>query len=221
MHILKVLGGCALLSGGGLNVLAHPTADGIKRREPSALPDTLGMLGEYTIVPGTWVGPITPGGPNINITGHLQDVRKEILKLNPSYNAKDFAYLNTGHDNIASIAKRNAILPPNCNVPYPVAKTEYVATEILDLEGTPIQMCVTGPGKCLAMAGTSDSSGCSTIFVCSDESYEICPQSAYLGGNYAQRIMDDCAYTSNGVSYVHGQVFDTDGYNVIVSGSCH
>ncbi|MCJ1316818.1 hypothetical protein MMC15_002139 [Xylographa vitiligo] len=217
MHILKVLGGVALLRGGGLNVLAHPTTNEVQRREPTSL----GMLGDYTIVLGTWVGPITPGGPNVNITGQLQDVHKKILEMNPLYDPKDFGHLNDGHGNITNVAKRNAIVPPNCNVPYPAARTDFIDTCILWAEGTPGAMCIPpGPRVCLVMTGNDDAIGCNTIYVCNDNSYEICPQSAYLAGNYAQRIVDGCTYSSNGVSYVRGQEFDTDGYNVIVSGDC-
>ena len=51
-----------------MQVLAHPTTNEFQAREPTSL----GMLGEYTIVPATWVAPITPGGPNLNFTGTLQ-----------------------------------------------------------------------------------------------------------------------------------------------------
>ncbi|MCJ1291811.1 hypothetical protein MMC34_003356 [Xylographa carneopallida] len=193
MHILKVLAGVALFSGGGFNVLAFPTDKEVQDGETVSL----GMLGDCTNVPGKWVGPITPGGPNVNITGQLQDVYKIIRQMNPNYDPSEFGYLNEGHGNTTGIAKRNMILPPNCNVPYPAARADYIKKCIQIAENSPGAMCIgPGPRVCLAMVGSSDGQGCNAIYLCNDNS-------------------------SNGASYVHGQEFDTDGYNVIVSSGCN
>ncbi|MCJ1378930.1 hypothetical protein MMC17_002029 [Xylographa soralifera] len=217
MHILKVLGGCALLSGGGLNqVLAHPTADGIKRREPSALPATLGMLGDYTIVPLTWEGPITSGGPDVNLTGTISEIKAQILKLNPAF-GKFGAQANT-----TGIAKRNAIVPPHCDVPYPLAEAGPVLTVIDLVEDSipPFGRCwvPAGPRVCAVVDYMEVDGGdaCATTFACNDNDYAIDPGCQYLAGDYAQTIFDTC--TSNNL--VHGQEFDTDNYNVIVSADC-
>ncbi|MCJ1437866.1 hypothetical protein MMC27_007253 [Xylographa pallens] len=151
----------------------------------------------------------------------LEDVSKKIRELNPAYDPSQFGYLNSGRRNITDIAKRNAIVPPNCNVPYPAARVGYINTCIELAEQDPITQCVPpGPRVCSLLCGNNDDQGCNVIYVCNDNPYEICPSSNYLAGNYAQRIVDDCTYSSNGVSYVHGQEFDTDGYNVIVSADC-
>ena len=41
------------------------TSDPVQRREP----EVLGMLGDYKIIPMTWVGPVIPGGPDVTLTG--------------------------------------------------------------------------------------------------------------------------------------------------------
>jgi hypothetical protein len=37
-----------------------------------------------------FVGPITPGGPDVTLSGSAKDIYEQILELNPSYDVFDF-----------------------------------------------------------------------------------------------------------------------------------
>ncbi|MCJ1403833.1 hypothetical protein MMC11_007056 [Xylographa trunciseda] len=211
---------------------ADSTANAMQRRE-TANPnqhlqkDKPGMLGDYKIVPTTWIGPVFPGGPNVTLTGKstkpLHDIHQQIRKLNPAYKGTDFAYLHDEHANSTAITKRNAILPPDCNVPFWLARVDSINTCIDEVNNNPGYVWVAaGPRVCSLVWGYGNAGldDCNAVYLCNDNPYPIDPSNQYLADNYASRILDTCAITVNGVSMVHGQVFDTDNYNVVVSGSC-
>lgn len=44
-----------------------------------------GTVGNYTIVPLTWIGKVHPGGPDVTLQGDMKEIVNQIKALNPNF----------------------------------------------------------------------------------------------------------------------------------------
>lgn len=182
-------------------------------KETRDLPDTLGKLGNYTIVPATWTGSITPGGPNVTLKGKsFMDIKDQLTTLNPDF---DFVNSNSGTAGSATerrLVPRNTLMPPGCDVaPYrPAASIDWINGFAIEWGTFTVRVPITpGPRVCVEM-GCAGNSG---MWLCNDNPWSINPALGYLMTDYVAQIVFFC---DMGVQ-VQGQVLDTDNYNVIVA----
>ncbi|KAF8970243.1 hypothetical protein BDZ97DRAFT_1792634 [Flammula alnicola] len=162
------------------------------------------------LVPITYVGPITPGGANLTITGTPKEIYDQIIEMNPKYNIVAF---NLEKRDFISIEERTPDRVA-CNVEGGAIYSD-IAEGIDYLNNLGAGACNLGPKPACSRVTCSDNSA---IYYCNDNSYTIGPSCNYLGYGMAQAILNQCAVCS-GSCTLSGQAWDTQNYNIIVGAS--
>jgi hypothetical protein len=82
-----------------LALTAQVSASHFERSSDITLNDGVILEGEEFLIAGSdideisameFVGPVTPGGPDITLSGSVKDIYEQIIELNPSYDVFDF-----------------------------------------------------------------------------------------------------------------------------------
>ncbi|KAI3337804.1 hypothetical protein F4824DRAFT_489063 [Ustulina deusta] len=179
-------------------------AKGLASREHT--PDGLSSIHESNI---TWTGRIEEDGDIMSFTGtSLQHIEAQIRDLKP-----DFSWSGAVEPGASSV--EGDIL---CDLPWnpPFASAFHIRQGISYLRKIHGD-CTNGPGP--ANCGRVSCSYRSGIFFCNDNPYPTSvPCSTF--GDRAWDIVQKCySFGHFPIDSVHGQVFDTDGWNVIVAGA--
>ncbi|MCJ1471172.1 hypothetical protein MMC07_009820 [Pseudocyphellaria aurata] len=198
----------------GVTTLALPSGSIDERSEVVA--DTLGTM--------TYVGPITPGGQNYTISGtaegqgltrptmwELQEIHKQILEKNPSFNPDDWsvpklhgrASFDSSGDALNVLERRKLF----CDV-GDFCSTKHIMEGIDYLNKLP-GGCHVGWGsvKCTRVSCSYHAG----ITLCNDNFHDISPKCTRLA-RMAQDVVDSCQEGTK----VRGQQFDKNKFNVIV-----
>ncbi|GAB1309857.1 Ecp2 effector protein domain-containing protein [Madurella fahalii] len=182
------------------------------------------VLGLDAPIPGygveeiQWEVQAFPDGPMMNITGSLEQVRSELIKINPNYD--DFVSLKVEHDvDARSLEKRFGPVCGGGGYGWGPAFTDAILTGILYLRGVsgrPTQG--PGPGNC----GRVSCSENSAIWWCNDNRFTFSLPGFNTIADCAQVLVDACNGSNGaGVLSVVGQNFNGDNWNCIVRGdSC-
>ncbi|KIM39434.1 hypothetical protein M413DRAFT_191155 [Hebeloma cylindrosporum] len=165
---------------------------------------------EFKLVPITYVGPITPGGPNFTITGTPKQIYDQIIALNPKY---DVAAFNLEKRDFISLAERSPTRVA-CNVERGAAQDQIVQGIAAIINLGP-GSCYLGPKPACTRLYCSQNSA---IYFCNDNTHAIGPSCDYLGYGMTQDILNQCSICG-GSCALSGQAWDEDNYNVIVGGS--
>ncbi|KAI1351451.1 hypothetical protein F5Y01DRAFT_304742 [Xylaria sp. FL0043] len=160
----------------------------------------------------TWTGHIEEGGDLVSFTGRsLQHIEAQIQEISPA-----FSWSGTP-EQVASNGSVKSEGDTICDVKWdlPFASVFHIRQGISYLRKIHGN-CTNGPGpgNC-SRVSCSWSSG---IWFCNDNPYPTSvPCSTF--GDRAWDIVENCYATGElPEDAVHGQVFDTDGWNVIVGG---
>lgn len=100
-------------------------------------------------VPATWQAEAFPGGPTLNLTGTLQQVRRQLLEINPDY---DNAFANVTGDGALTVRGDDFINANTlCSISvYGRCLGRWVADQLYYLRNhAPVRPTLpAGPGKC-------------------------------------------------------------------------
>ncbi|KAH8592927.1 hypothetical protein B0O99DRAFT_224553 [Bisporella sp. PMI_857] len=168
---------------------------------------TYNDISKLTFETMKYIGPTTPGGPDVELYGTAEEVYHQILAINPDFRIEDFP-----PPEHRPLGKRYR-LEPRCNI-YSLANYGRIGDGIYYLKRLPGACSVgAGWGTCTRLS-CSYSSG---IYLCNDNTFPIAPTCSYMA-LYAEDILRGCPQDiSTGTGRIRGQEFDTDNYNIIVS----
>ncbi|KAF3918253.1 hypothetical protein ABW21_db0200824 [Orbilia brochopaga] len=156
-------------------------------------------IGSYGFAPMIWSGPITPGGPEVQLNGTVQEIVAQIKVLNPEW--KPLA--PPAH----ALEARDWDGSPTCNQ---VEGIQLVNQSRMD---EVINHLWGIGGNCGAPGHQCTNPSCawhSGIWVCNDHN-EVYTMPCAKVAEGARKIVTSCgAYK--------GQLFHTDGWNVVVRG---
>ncbi|KAI1771954.1 hypothetical protein F4818DRAFT_444582 [Hypoxylon cercidicola] len=180
-------------------------------------PDVLSVLPNgYTVVPFSMSGAIEPGGENLTFNGTVTDILAQIQSIKPDFEWDDFQP-TTG----LTQEPRARII---CNIPNIKYAERWLALMGHDYLKRINQPCEVdgGPRKCALLYCFRGS----TIRLCNDNTSRISQSCAFLADYVLELIADlDCVWTQTWYPYhstfMQGQIFDTDRFNLIVGkGGC-
>ncbi|KAK4232624.1 hypothetical protein QBC38DRAFT_450254 [Podospora fimiseda] len=180
----------------------------------------------YKTVELSWEVATTPGGPTMILNGTVQQVRAQLLQLNPNYD-NDFAEL-TAASKAAAAMRRSKGVSKDVDPSHRLcdiwgrwdSATKKRILEGIDylhhINGQPHQG--PGPGNCGRVSCSFDSA----IIWCNDN-----PTTKYLDNfnliaDDALNIITECPEIDTevlGVRTINGQLFHDDGWNTIVKGA--
>ncbi|KAI0815917.1 hypothetical protein GGR55DRAFT_369661 [Xylaria sp. FL0064] len=170
------------------------------------------LLGISHISDIAWTGRIEEGGELMSFTGRsLQHIEAQIQETSPAFSWSDTPKQAASNNSIKS--EGDTICDVQWNLPFAsVFHIRQGISYLRKIHGN----CTngSGPGNC-SRVSCSWSSG---IWFCNDNPYPMSvPCSTF--GDRAWDIIENC-YASGELpeDAVHGQIFDTDGWNVIVGG---
>ncbi|KAJ4413358.1 hypothetical protein N0V85_003589 [Neurospora sp. IMI 360204] len=189
-----------------LPAVAIPT---VANRDASPIPG-------YGIEELTWEVETTPGGPTVNITGTIENVYEELEKINPTF-VSDFGLHDPDHNLslAAPVEPRGYYYKSwDCDAVTWWAGLSNIQAGLVYLNGVPGKPSNgPGPGNC----GRVSCSYSSAIYWCNDNTFTKTIDSfGYISGA-AQSIINKCGPSMD--YYVHGQVFMTDNWNVMIRGA--
>ncbi|KAL7908090.1 hypothetical protein GGI35DRAFT_480810 [Trichoderma velutinum] len=150
-----------------------------------------------------------PGGPKMNMTGTIEEVRSELLKINPNLD-KDFNFHLEAETTSADIEKR---FGPDCSVhsaygwlPADVSPINTGISYLRGVSGVPVEG--PGPGACGRVSCSNDGA----IWWCNDNTSSFSLPSFSTIADCAQVIVNACT-----IGYdVLGQNFNGYNWNCIV-----
>ncbi|EWC45609.1 hypothetical protein DRE_05170 [Drechslerella stenobrocha 248] len=163
-------------------------------------------LGVYS--PMVWSGSVTPGGPEVELTGTLSEVVEQIIALNPDWEAQTDAAAAE-----APVSPPKKALrwdgQPTCDK---VAGDRIVSQYFLKWEVIPTLRRI--GGNC----GTK-ARNCARLSCSWSSGVELCNDRTSFVSIPCNQIADGAEMIANKCVNVKGQLFDTTGWNVVVRGS--
>ncbi|KAL4962766.1 uncharacterized protein BDV14DRAFT_99136 [Aspergillus stella-maris] len=178
----------------------------------------------YGIDVPEWDVEVTPGGERITLNGTVEEVRRELLTLNPRWE-EDFAFTVSGKDAAESddddglLVKRTDFYGAKyvCRK-WSNARYKPISNGIKYLRGVSGRpVAGPGPGNCARVSCSYDSA----IWWCNDAKESKTLNSFGSIADGAQYVLNNCVLPSTGGTYppVNGQVFHKTHWNVIVRGA--
>ncbi|CAG8975948.1 hypothetical protein HYALB_00007079 [Hymenoscyphus albidus] len=159
---------------------------------------------------------ITIDGREIELTGTDEEQEAELLSRFPDSNLTSLSYNPDGEQKRAELKKR-AKANANCCRNMPSRTWKGADTD-------KARECV---GHQLSFYGSCYVNGLSCtrlrclrgvgLFLCNDNHYEIHPNCDFMG-TYGDSLIAQCTWATGGGTC--GQMFDTDGYNIILKDGC-
>jgi hypothetical protein len=153
------------------------------------------------------------GGHQVNLTGTIEDIYAQAHELYPDFDIESQLILNAEtYESSGSNSKRSEIKPELCNhiIGYP-----WNPGDVRELQLGMNKLLV--KAECEVKGRTCTQVSCvglSEIVLCSERDYDINVSCATIAG-YANDIIKQCTIHPNGRILAGGQMFDTDGWNVV------
>ncbi|KAK9311125.1 hypothetical protein V1522DRAFT_417417 [Lipomyces starkeyi] len=170
----------------------------------------------YGVEELSWKVEVFPGQAHHVLNGTIQQVYNKAMEINPGFQLKPNSAVNKRED-VSPLEKREQLTNYYCNN-FPFANCEPIIDGINYLSSVPGQpVNGPGPGKC----GQVSCSYNSAIWWCNDN-----PTTYTLDGfgdiaYVASIVLQNCGVCNGLISYVAGQQFTAQDWNVIVrDGSC-
>ncbi|KAK4191276.1 hypothetical protein QBC35DRAFT_538208 [Podospora australis] len=183
----------------------------------AAIQQTQPIIPGYEIVDLSWEVETTPGGPNMTVTGPIEKVVDELLKVNPNF-LEEYPETNATGTSSGDLAKRYVRESYFCGGRWPLVKTGPIAVGVTYLRrvtGRP--SFGPGPGKC----GRVSCSNKGGIYWCNDNTStkvlnsfgDIADGADYINNNCRIGLPTGSGYADYMTA---GQIFFVDKWNVIV-----
>jgi len=176
----------------------------------------------HPVVPMVLTGTI--GEHEVQLNGSIQEIHAQMKVLYPNFDAdaltpaKNLTARNTNLQFRSELEARGGKLPPPLCFPvgnwgWSKASGETIGEGINYLDQVQA-LCGVSARSCVRISCSWNSA----IYLCNDNYYGITPTCPYMA-SYAQDIINDCTTPADRVVgdwSVCGQLFDSDGYNIIV-----
>ncbi|KAL2138650.1 hypothetical protein VTI28DRAFT_6465 [Corynascus sepedonium] len=171
-----------------------------------------------------WEAQAFPGGPMLNLTGTVQEVRARLLEINPNFDRDFPASVGGEHEKRTaadvdarseSIEKRYGPVCGPHGTDWKNANYPGINSEISYLRGVPgTPTAGPGPGNCARVS----CSWYDAVWWCNDNDHTFSLPSFNTIADCAQVIVDECYPSFDGTTSagVCGQNFNGDNWNCIV-----
>ncbi|OTB09183.1 hypothetical protein M426DRAFT_316474 [Hypoxylon sp. CI-4A] len=172
-----------------------------------------------------WTGQVKPGEDAVSFTGTAEEIYKQIVKINPSYD-----YELGLHSNSSTVQRRDLELlnkRATTSSDYTCAYGNNVNAESIGV-GVRYLYSIAN-GDCASPAGPAGSrcvastcNGGAGIWLCNDKTTDLHNACSIVADNAVEVLIQCQSTTYNGgsswTSYTHGQIFSTDrSWNVILN----
>ncbi|KAK3985896.1 hypothetical protein QBC44DRAFT_403397 [Cladorrhinum sp. PSN332] len=169
----------------------------------------------YAIVPLTWEVETTPGGPKVTLSGTVEEVHAELLKINPNWDAEFPAPAANATETGTNLHKRDWSV---CGGHTPAHDRNAIWAGADYLRGLSGQ-AQRGPGP--RSCGRVSCSWSSAIWYCNDNSYTKYMPWFHIA-NAAEVLIHECSYFLNEGLWFAGWVtagerWHDDGWFAIVA----